>query len=135
MDLPVSLDNQDEASVAHHYIEATNGVGAVRIQFAKVKKWLHRKKVERVACLDAKKRRLNGESTLACLADVKGVHVAARPAEIHTSDGQGTSLDMEAVLSPEVLFECRLFYNDFAGYRKQATVGSAMSLHYQRYYG
>lgn len=134
-DLPISCDNEDDTNISHYYIEAANSVGAVRIQFAKVKKWLHRKKTDSVACLDAKKRRLNGESALACLADAKGVHVAARPADMHTCDGQSTTVDMEAVLSPEVLFECRLFYNDFAGYRKQASVGSAMSSHYQCHYG
>lgn len=93
--------------------------GAVRIQFAKVTKWLKRQEQSCPESASKKKRRIAGGD------DSKGVHVAAYPASSHTEDDVD-KVEMDAVLSPQVLFESRLFYNDFAGYRKQATVGSAL---------
>ncbi|KAJ8602279.1 hypothetical protein CTAYLR_003685 [Chrysophaeum taylorii] len=107
-------------------LEVARSLGAVRIQFTKVKKWLKKKK-QRPQQREhdvKKKRRIGGAASE--WADAKGAHVAAIPAKNHEVDGSEPQPDHEAVLSPDVLFECRLFYNDFAGYRKQASVGSAM---------
>lgn len=102
--------------------ELVRSLGCIRIQFARVKKWVNKSKDRPVAFQDAKKRRIDAAADL---VDRKGIHVAALPSDRAVLDGAST-VDKVAVLKPDVLFECRLFYNDFVGYRRQATVGSAM---------
>lgn len=98
-------------------------VGVVRIQFAKVVKWMKPQKT-------SAPRRDSLKGAAAHLADAKGAHIATTALKTTERDRQAGTADplprREAVLSPKILHECRLFYNDFAGYRKQSTIGKAM---------
>lgn len=97
--------------------EAARDIGVIRIQFAKVERWLPKRRV-------VQKTRLR-QSAGALLADAKGQRLAAKAAAEAAADGLD-DVDVDAVLSPGVLYESRLFYNDFDGYRRQASAGSAM---------
>ncbi|KAH8074541.1 hypothetical protein JL721_2108 [Aureococcus anophagefferens] len=60
------------------------------------------------------------------LADAKGTHIAAKAGREAEPDAGASALAAEAVLSPKIIHESRLFYNDFAGYRARSSLGKAM---------
>jgi len=98
---------------------SAKAVGCIRVQFAPVLKWTKPRKMPAVA------RRASLPSDAAEIADTKGSHVVAKAAKT-AADDELPAAAREAVLSPKILHECRVYYNDFAGYRKQSTVGRAM---------
>ncbi|KAK7241564.1 potassium channel, partial [Aureococcus anophagefferens] len=102
---------------------AANELGCLRLQFAKV---------TRFVAVDATPgptapRRASLRGAAAELADAKGTHIAAKAGrEAEADDAGASALAAEAVLSPKIIHESRLFYNDFAGYRARSSLGKAM---------
>ncbi|KAH8097355.1 hypothetical protein JL720_244 [Aureococcus anophagefferens] len=101
---------------------AANELGCLRLQFAKV---------TRFVAVDATPgptapRRAPLRGAAAELADAKGTHIAAKAGREAEPDAGASALAAEAVLSPKIIHESRLFYNDFAGYRARSSLGKAM---------
>ena len=101
---------------------AANELGCLRLQFAKV---------TRFVAVDATPgptapRRASLRGAAAELADAKGTHIAAKAGREAEPDAGASALAAEAVLSPKIIHESRLFYNDFAGYRARSSLGKAM---------
>ena len=95
-------------------------LGCVRVQFCKVVKWmkpLHHASTARRASLPG---------AAAELCDRKGARVVAKAGTATEKDHDKETSAREAVLSGKILHECRVFFNDFGGYRAQATMGAAM---------
>ena len=59
-------------------------------------------------------------------SDRKGARVVAKAGTATVKDQEAAAVEKEAVLSEKILHECRCFFNDFGGYRAQATMGAAM---------
>ena len=71
-------------------------------------------------------RRASLPGSAAELCDRKGARVVAKAGTATVKDQEASSVEREAVLSEKILHECRVFFNDFGGYRAQATMGAAM---------
>ena len=105
----------DESDDDENVLDAQS-CGCVRVQFAKVEQWVPREKQKMEP---TKKRRRMAKD------DMKGANLCTVPAAEALKDPEPAP-KMEAVLSPKILYESRIFYNDFSGYRSQASVGAAM---------
>ena len=71
-------------------------------------------------------RRASLPGAAAELCDRKGARVVAKAGTATVKDQGAATVEKEAVLSDKILHECRVFFNDFGGYRAQATMGAAM---------
>ena len=71
-------------------------------------------------------RRASLPGAAAELCDRKGARVVAKAGTATEKDHDKETSAKEAVLSGKILHECRVFFNDFGGYRAQATMGAAM---------
>ena len=108
------------SSVSSADVRLAKEIGCVRVQFCKVVQWM---KPLRHA---ATPRRASLPGSAAELCDRKGARVVAKAGTATVKDKEAATVEKEAVLSDKILHECRVFFNDFGGYRAQATMGAAM---------
>jgi hypothetical protein len=101
------------SSVSSADVRLAKEIGCVRVQFCKVVTWM--KPLRHAAA----PRRASLPGAAAELCDRKGARVVAKAGTATVKDQGAATVEKEAVLSDKILHECRVFFNDFGGYRAQ----------------
>ena len=88
-----------------------DSIGCIRVQFSSVKEMSKRETVK------IKPTPVQRATDSEGILDRKGCTISTAPGNELPDDAPGAAGGLEAVLEDEVIFECRLHYNEFSGYR------------------
>lgn len=113
LDLSEGIDQSDEGLKNERMMNIFRSIGGIRIAFSLLKKWqkrpLNRSYTPKQAAIDAE-----------AFVERKGKELSAQPGEI--VEDRVPETDREALLSDTVVFEKRIDYNTFCGYKASQTM-------------